>query len=301
MIDNIILSKLKCMNCGKFSLTYKNNLLVCNKCNHEYKYDNSPLLIKPSRIKELQLLIDLNLQDRPTGLEGEGSRLHGKDVYFKSGYSERLFNELMPVDNDLILDLGCGRGQISEYFKMRGFKVLSVDIVKENLAEVENNNKILASIDDLPLADNSFECIVCTDVFEHIYPDMQNNVIAEIFRVLKPGGKLLISYPGNNLPNLTGVHLMNLGIFILRIFDKRLSYMSWREPPAHINMSYPWLIKREFRKNGFIGNLRPYSNKYLTLPKKYKFITDILNSKFISMFFIHLMHGVLTKPISKKN
>ena len=150
-------------------------------------------------------------------------------------------------------------------------------------------------MDDLPISDNSFDSIICTDVMEHIIPNKQQKIISEMYRVLKPGGKLLISFPGNNLPNLTGVHIMNIGIFFIRLIDKRVLYMTSKECPAHINMNYPWTIKKAFSEAGFEGKIVPRTNKFLSLPKKYHKLAYLLNAPIIRGFFIHLMHGVLIK------
>lgn len=296
MLDNEILDTLTCLECNQGCMTNIEGTLVCTYCGTMINNDVAPLFVRPVRLPELSTLINLNVNDRPEFHVDEGARVHAKEVYEATGYAQRLMDELKPEKGDLILDLGCGRGQISDALAGRGYKVLSVDLVRENLSDVQNHNKIFASIDDLPLKSSSYDSIVCTDVFEHLYPQMQEKVISEIYRVLKPGGRLLISYPGNNLPNLTGVHIINLAIFLIRFVDKRVRYMSWREPPAHINMSYPWKIQKAFRKVGFKGEIRPFSDKFLSLPGKYVKYAMLLNTRFIAMYFIHLMHGVLEKP-----
>lgn len=173
--------------------------------------------------------------------------------------------------------------------------MISTDIVKQNIQETKNQKKFISSIDDLPLRSNSVDCIVCTDVFEHIIPSSQPKIISEMYRVLKPGGKLLISYPGNNLPNISGYFLLNFFIFFIRIFDRRIAFMDRSEPPAHINMSYPWIIKKAFSDAGFKGTIRPRTNKLLSLPKRYHPLVKILNAPLISPLFICLMHGLLIK------
>ncbi|GAC1654821.1 MAG: hypothetical protein NVS9B1_06650 [Candidatus Dormibacteraceae bacterium] len=52
---------------------------------------------------------------------------------------------------------------------------------------------VAASITDLPQPDASFELVVCTEVLEHITDDRR--AIAELARVLTPGGRLVISVP----------------------------------------------------------------------------------------------------------
>jgi SAM-dependent methyltransferase len=52
-----------------------------------------------------------------------------------------------------------------------------------------------ASIDNIPLDDESFDMVLCTEVFEHLEnPEIALN---EIYRVLKGGGKIVFSMPFN--------------------------------------------------------------------------------------------------------
>jgi SAM-dependent methyltransferase len=52
---------------------------------------------------------------------------------------------------------------------------------------------IVGDIQDLPFNNNSIECVLCFSVFEHV----ENPILAaeELYRVLKPGGKALLSIP----------------------------------------------------------------------------------------------------------
>ena len=51
----------------------------------------------------------------------------------------------------------------------------------------------IADINKLPFADASFDCIICSEVLEHI-PD-HKNAIKELDRILKPHGTLVVSVP----------------------------------------------------------------------------------------------------------
>jgi SAM-dependent methyltransferase len=53
--------------------------------------------------------------------------------------------------------------------------------------------EIHADITDLPLEDNSFDLILCLHVLEHVPDD--HKAIAELSRVLRPGGKALVQVP----------------------------------------------------------------------------------------------------------
>jgi SAM-dependent methyltransferase len=52
---------------------------------------------------------------------------------------------------------------------------------------------IIAPADDLPVDEGSFDAVVCTQVLEHVAEPA--DVLAELFRVLRPGGRLYITVP----------------------------------------------------------------------------------------------------------
>ena len=75
-----------------------------------------------------------------------------------------------------------------------------------------NPATVCSSGDNLALGAGVFDCVVFTDVLEHIPPAMVDGVIAEIHRVLKPGGRVYLDYPGSKLPYYTGYPVINAGI-----------------------------------------------------------------------------------------
>ena len=66
-----------------------------------------------------------------------------------------------------------------------------------------------ASLLDLPFTGGTFERALCLDVLEHLQFSEQPLALAELFRVLRPGGELLVS-----VPNLA--HLQSRVQFLLR-------------------------------------------------------------------------------------
>ena len=67
---------------------------------------------------------------------------------------------------------------------------------------------IVSDIISIPEPDQSFDAIFCTEVFEHI-PD-PILAIKEFHRLLKPGGKLIITAPFNSLTHFAPYHLTML-------------------------------------------------------------------------------------------
>lgn len=93
-----------------------------------------------------------------------------------------------------ILDIGSGAGNMAHHLAHYG-KVIGLDFNPRPLAVagLRGLDAIQASGDTLPFADEEFDLVALLDTIEHI-PD-EFGVLAECRRVLKPGGKLMITVP----------------------------------------------------------------------------------------------------------
>jgi len=91
-----------------------------------------------------------------------------------------------------ILDVGCGSKPYESLF-LKSSSYTGVDI--EVSGHSHTNSKIDFFYDGktLPFEDSSFDAVVSFEVFEHVFN--LDEVLKEIRRVLKPGGKLLVTMP----------------------------------------------------------------------------------------------------------
>lgn len=113
----------------------------------------------------------------------------------------------------LLLDGGCGEGTIGRLAIDRGARVIGVDVIPEFLRETSlrssgKEQPVLASLrHDLPFASNSFD-IACYNLVLMWLQDI-DKVARETERVLKPGGKAVISllHPLTALPNTNCIGL----------------------------------------------------------------------------------------------
>lgn len=98
-----------------------------------------------------------------------------------------------------VLDIGCGNGDYAYNLQKMGFDVLAGDMDVERFQYKEKIKFQKCNVTEkLPFADNSFDFIVFAEVVEHLMNPY--DVIKELNRILKPGGKLVLSTP--NILNL---------------------------------------------------------------------------------------------------
>jgi SAM-dependent methyltransferase len=117
----------------------------------------------------------------------------------------RSYLSALPQDTR-VLDAGCGEGVLVEEFKSR-LAIVGAD------PNYSSEFVTTASLTKLPYPDGSFDRALCLDVLEHLtYPD-QTLALAELHRVVRPGGELLISVP--NLAHLQSrIHFLLAGRLI---------------------------------------------------------------------------------------
>jgi SAM-dependent methyltransferase len=100
------------------------------------------------------------------------------------------------VSGAKVLDVGCGTGRWVRRFQALGLKPTGLDATPEmlRLASRRGTNACLLSAEAhrLPLADQTFDCVTDITVVQHIPPELQPVAIAEMLRVLRPGGSLVL-------------------------------------------------------------------------------------------------------------
>lgn len=93
-----------------------------------------------------------------------------------------------------ILDLGAGVGRHALWLARQGFEVVALDAAAEGLAEIDRAggvDTVLARMDSLPFETGAFDHVLSWNVIYHGDEDILLRTIAEIRRVLKPGGTYL--------------------------------------------------------------------------------------------------------------
>ena len=150
-------------------------------------------------------------------------------------YPEKLFHQVREWETmkavgyhpyESVLDAGCGTGLITRHLH----NAIGIDInewaIERAKIHAPQAKYLVASIDDLPFEDDSFDLVICTHTLEHLLNP--NQAIDEFMRVLKPNGTLIGAVPSNN---------------IIWDFRKYLTHSDISEEPIHVNYSYRMVEK----------------------------------------------------------
>ena len=157
----------------------------------------------------------------PFNLQNEGKESYAMWQYERGAntiafYTERYTPEEMFQDK-VVLDVGCGAGGKTMYYASQGVaKIVGMDIVPHYKEEAEALAKQLGYADRFTFVvgdaaqtgfeENSFDTIIMNDAMEHV--DRPDLVLAEVRRILKPGGRLYVNFPPYYHP--FGAHLSDL-------------------------------------------------------------------------------------------
>ena len=192
------------------------------------------------------------------------------------GWGIRVLERLEPRPGELILDVGCGTGRLTADIRAREprCRVIGTDVSGTMIGQAAEHYAEVASFAqangmDLPFGDRVFDAVFSTATF-HWIPD-HDRLFAGIFRVLKPGGRLISQCGGG--PNLQ--HLYR------RAQQKRASaryrqyFEGWGDPWYFAS---PEETAERLRRAGFVDvqvSLEPAQTPFPDLAAYEEFITTV--------------------------
>jgi 2-polyprenyl-3-methyl-5-hydroxy-6-metoxy-1,4-benzoquinol methylase len=124
----------------------------------------------------------------PPGLEPSDFALRSRFLNENVGAGER------------VLDVGCGEGRFAAELARAGAIVVGIDVAEEPLRRArvlhpELDVRLVDSLGGWQLADASFDVVWAGEVIEHVADTAA--WLSEVRRVLRPGGRLLLSTPAH--------------------------------------------------------------------------------------------------------
>jgi ubiquinone/menaquinone biosynthesis C-methylase UbiE len=171
----------------------------------------------------------------------------------RKAYAMEMIGKLPGMPPGTALDIGCGSGVYLEELLQKGFDACGMDISNEMLSVTRNRlagaiaegrlRLAAGDVEHIPFDRNEFDLVICVGVFGYLLRD--EAAIAEILRVLKPGGYLLL--------NLTNMYSLSDADFVLRrkITSLVRGSAATEGMPAcpDYAMQSPWMLKH--RRYGF--------------------------------------------------
>ena len=162
----------------------------------------------------------------------------------------RTIKAVSPQKEEEILDLACGRAIDAFHLSLNGARIYGLEpsstMLKKALEWVEPEKEypvilVRAIAEKMPFKDNSLDKLVCKGAIDH-FVDV-DAVLKEVARILKPGGRVIISV----------ANFESLSCKLGRIFDlcyeklkgkKRIEHPFWLPPKDHnYKFDYPFLRK----------------------------------------------------------
>jgi len=150
-------------------------------------------------------------------------KLGGPAAYGSYGVKKRVdkIDETIDLKGMRVLDLGCGNGCYTAEIARRAAYVCGLDLQMQHLRAFRQAiPRLQAAGEDLPFASESFDAVTMIEVLEHT--DRDSQVLKECFRVLKPGGFLVLFVPNKLYPFES--HPCHIGDFSL---GPNIPLISW--------------------------------------------------------------------------
>ena len=173
-----------------------------------------------------------------------------------------------------VVDIGCGRGELVLHCARRGARSWGLDYARPALSLAQEALSSLGGPElkapfalqqtnamALPFASGSVDVVFMLDVVEHLYPHELKATLDEAWRILRPGGRLVV----HTMPNLWyyyyGYPLYRL---VQRLRGQALPAdprARWPYSHVHVNEQDPLKLRRALRQSHFLARVWLYSTQ----------------------------------------
>lgn len=132
--------------------------------------------------------------------------------------------------SDKVIEIGCEGGYLLK--KMPSAQeVVGLDIARNALEDARNFVKsdkikfVCADASNIPFEDFYFDKVICSQTLEHV--DNPDRVVKEMFRIVKPGGIVVISVPNEKVLSIFKKLFVKIGLFNLLFPNLEPRSSSW--------------------------------------------------------------------------
>ncbi len=158
--------------------------------------------------------------------------------WFRDFRDQKIFS-LLERDCQRLIDLGCGAGITLEKVvkQFPGKECLGIDLGKDDIKTCRAYGLpvVRGDVYRLSLRKESADCCLLLDVIEHL--TLPEKVLEEVFRILRPGGRLILVFPNDRM-----------------FFLSRLLFLKFKEAfydAGHVKQWRPREMKGLLREKGF--------------------------------------------------
>jgi SAM-dependent methyltransferase len=241
----------------------------------------------------------------------KGTLLHaeknGREVLFQMAQTSPI-NELAARPQSAALEVGCGAAGLTGILARCFHDVVALDadldrmiLAQKRCDELALKNVILlcAFAESMPIAQDGVDFITCIEVLEHA--TSQGDLISELRRILRPGGRLYLTTPNRfSAGREPHVKLWGVGWLPRRFMN---SYVRWRLGVPYVgkrNLSY-WelrkLMKKSFGADFFFH--RPRRSRYTVQARLANGLLRVPLLANVVRFIVAGYHVNASKPLER--
>ena len=154
---------------------------------------------------------------------------YGENAGFVHGLAGGVLEWLDAKAAEYILDLGCGDGQLTQRLAATGARVVGVDASPEMVAAARERG-VAADVGDaeaLPYARNTFDAVFSNAALHWVRD--QDAMMAEVRRVLKPGGRFVAEMGGHG--NIAAIRVALMAVLVRHGFGDREDGVNYYPTP----------------------------------------------------------------------
>jgi ubiquinone/menaquinone biosynthesis C-methylase UbiE len=168
-------------------------------------------------------------------------------------HAQRVSRYLRPHASDRLLEIGCGRGWLTQRLQERCPHTYGVDVNPKSISHGVTGNLEVMDAVDLRFDDEQFDHVYSFHAIEHIVD--AGSALREMRRVLTPGGRILLVYPAEPIRGLYampgawlgfGNPLLARKLHVHKFTPKKIARLAADCGLIHVESAFDFLITPQF-------------------------------------------------------